>query len=353
VVSTLCSPVGLTADDLDVSELTIDEVLGFGIARQISVRGALELLAATYAFEAIESDHQLKFKKRGRPPSRVITEDDLAPLSDRETFRETRAQEVDLPRLEAYVDGRVDAEQEAAIRDHVASCIACRAEAELIGEVETRMRAAFAAETPSDAFRQRVDAILSPNHRAGAPRSQLRGSWRAAVAAAVVLLAVVGAILSGLGIYPSGTSQAGVVTASIEELRTFIDSRRPFDIVSQDPLVLRRWFEGKVDFTPPTPPMLSDLDLAGGRLCFFLDRRIAAYMYVADGRVISLYVMRGAGLGTPGGEPTRLAGKQVVVAELAEFHGAFWRSDELAFALIADLPRNHLLDVANRLIQAV
>ena len=256
-------------------------------------------------------------------------------------------------RLEAYVDGRVDAEQEAAIRDHLASCVACRAEAKLIGEVEGRMREAFAADAPSAALRQRVDAILSPNHRAGAPRSQLRGSWRAAVAAAVVLLAVVGAILSGLGIYPSGTSQAGVVTASIEELQTFIDSRRPFDIVSQDPLVLRRWFEGKVDFTPPTPPMLSDLDLAGGRLCFFLDRRIAAYMYLANGRVISLYVMRQAGLGTPGGEPASLAGKQVVVGELGGFHGAFWRSDELAFALITDLPRDRLLDLASQLVRAV
>jgi len=73
----------------------------------------LELLAATYAFEAIESDHQLKFKKRGREPVRVITEDDLAPLSDRETFRETRAQEVDLPlRFSVrYQDADLDADE--------------------------------------------------------------------------------------------------------------------------------------------------------------------------------------------------------------------------------------------------
>ena len=78
-----------------------------------------------------------------------------------------------------------------------------------------------------------------------------------------------------------------------------VDSRRPFDVVSQNPLVLQRWFEDKVDFTPPLPPVPADLHLAGGRLCFFLDRRIAAYMYVADGRAVSLYVMREAGLGTP------------------------------------------------------
>jgi hypothetical protein len=97
VVTSLCERVGLTAADLDVAELT-DEVHGFGIARQISVRGALEMLAAAYAFDAVESDHQLKFKKRGRSPSQVIAEQDLVPLNaEREAFIETRAQEVDLP----------------------------------------------------------------------------------------------------------------------------------------------------------------------------------------------------------------------------------------------------------------
>jgi anti-sigma factor RsiW len=256
-------------------------------------------------------------------------------------------------RLEACVDGRVEAEEQPAIRDHLASCASCRAEIELIYEVEGRMREAFASDTSSDALRQRVDAILTRDRKLEAPCKRFAGGWQGALAAAVVLVAVLGAAVTGLGLYPPGASQAGVMTASIEELRTFIDSRRPFDIVSQDPLELRRWFEGKVDFTPPPPPVLSDLVLAGGRLCFFLDRRIAAYMYLTDGRAISLYVMQEAGLGRPGGKPVRLAGRQIAVGELAGLHGAFWRSGELAFVLIADLPRDHLLELARRLIQAV
>ena len=256
-------------------------------------------------------------------------------------------------RLEAYVDGRSDAEESRVIRDHLASCTCCRAEVELIGEVEERMREAFLSDVPSASLRQRVDAILTRDRKLEAPRTRFGGGWRGALAAAVVLVAVLGAAVMGLGLYSPGASQAGVMTASIEELRTFIDSRRPLDIVSQDPLELRRWFESKVDFTPPPPPLLPDLDLTGGRLCFFLDRRIAAYMYLADGRAISLYVMREAGLGRPGGEQASLAGRQIAVGELAGFHGAFWRSEELAFALIADLPRDHLLDLVKRLIQAL
>ena len=256
-------------------------------------------------------------------------------------------------RLEAYVDGGCDAEESRLIRDHLASCTCCRVEVELISEVEGRMREAFLSDMPSVSLRQRVDVILTRDRKLEAPRERFAGGWQGALAAAVILVALVGAAVTGLGLYPPGASQAGVMTASIEELRTFIDSRRPFDIVSQDPLALRRWFAGKVDFTPPTAPVLSDLDLAGGRLCFFLDRRIAAYMYLADGHAISLYIMAEAGLSRPGGDPARIAGMEVVVGELAGFHGAFWRSEELAFALIADLPRDHLLGLARRLIQAL
>src|SRR5919106_1565480 len=97
VVTDLCGRVGIPPEDLDVGELT-DSVRGFGIARQVSVRGALELLAATYHFDGAESDYQLKLKKRGRSSLRVIGESELAPINERgEVFLETRAQDVDLP----------------------------------------------------------------------------------------------------------------------------------------------------------------------------------------------------------------------------------------------------------------
>jgi hypothetical protein len=97
VVSSLCSRVGLAADELDVTELT-DNVRGFGIARQVSVRGALELLAAAYNFDCAETDYKLRFKKRGRASTRTISEAELVPVnSENEIFLETRAQDVDLP----------------------------------------------------------------------------------------------------------------------------------------------------------------------------------------------------------------------------------------------------------------
>jgi hypothetical protein len=97
VVTALCERVGLEAADLDVDELT-DGVHGYAVARQISVRGALELLAVAYHFDAVESDYKLRFRKRGRASARTISESELMALNERgERYIETRAQDVDLP----------------------------------------------------------------------------------------------------------------------------------------------------------------------------------------------------------------------------------------------------------------
>ena len=72
VVTDLCARVSLSEDDIDVAELA-DPVRGFSLARQVSIRGGLELLAVAYNFDGVESDFQLKFTKRGSASIRVIT----------------------------------------------------------------------------------------------------------------------------------------------------------------------------------------------------------------------------------------------------------------------------------------
>lgn len=77
VVTDLCYWAGLSASEIDVSELT-DTVGGYAIARRDSIRSALEPLRVAYKFDACESGGQIAFRKRGRAVSVVIEEDDLA-----------------------------------------------------------------------------------------------------------------------------------------------------------------------------------------------------------------------------------------------------------------------------------
>lgn len=100
IVRDLCTRTALTAGDVDVTALT-DEVDGYVVASQMSVRAAIEPLQQAYYFDAVESDNVLKFVKRGGAIAVTIPEDDRAahqheqPLPD--ALKILRAHEQELP----------------------------------------------------------------------------------------------------------------------------------------------------------------------------------------------------------------------------------------------------------------
>jgi len=63
IVTDICAKAGLTADDIDVTELT-DTVNGYLINNLSSGRGMIEPLRQAFYFDAYESDYKLKFAKR-------------------------------------------------------------------------------------------------------------------------------------------------------------------------------------------------------------------------------------------------------------------------------------------------
>jgi hypothetical protein len=119
VVQDLAGLAGLGPADLDVGPLAEESVRGYLIGRVMSVRDALELLASAYLFDGVESDHKLRFVRRGGAAVATIPADHLgagdAPLSpDRLTrLSETRRQEDELPaRIEVhYLDRARDYQQ--------------------------------------------------------------------------------------------------------------------------------------------------------------------------------------------------------------------------------------------------
>jgi hypothetical protein len=92
IVTDLCSRVGITSSQLDVSELT-DIVTGFVVARQMPAAEAIRSLQQGYRFDFPEWDLKLRGIKRGGAIKATITDDDL--IGDEE---EVRAQAVEFPR---------------------------------------------------------------------------------------------------------------------------------------------------------------------------------------------------------------------------------------------------------------
>lgn len=92
IVADLCLRAGLNQDDFDVTRLS-GLVDGFVLTRQQSVRQAIEQLQGGYFFDALESENQIRFVHRGGGTVAAIPREEL--LQD--SFRLTRAQEIDLP----------------------------------------------------------------------------------------------------------------------------------------------------------------------------------------------------------------------------------------------------------------
>lgn len=111
IVADLCGRAGLSVGDIDTGDLGA-LVPGYVIARQTSVRGAIEPLAQAFFFDAAESDDTLRFRTRGRAPVATIPAEQMLALDTRtgESWRERRTQEVELPERVsvAYMDRERD-----------------------------------------------------------------------------------------------------------------------------------------------------------------------------------------------------------------------------------------------------
>ena len=131
IASDLCARVGLGLSDIDVADLT-PTVPGYVTGRQSTVRGAVELLAQAFFFDAAESDDILRFRSRGRAPVATIDAQFLIPLDEQtgESWRERRTQEVEQPERIGVVYMDHDAnyalwDVQAALRPAVRPTSAC------------------------------------------------------------------------------------------------------------------------------------------------------------------------------------------------------------------------------------
>ena len=100
IISDLCVRAGLSANDLNVDRLS-DQVEGYIINNQQSIRDCIETLQQGYFFDAVESDNILKFIPRGGNSSLTINENELVPQQSADTnelFKITRTQEIELPK---------------------------------------------------------------------------------------------------------------------------------------------------------------------------------------------------------------------------------------------------------------
>jgi anti-sigma factor RsiW len=190
--------------------------------------------------------------------------------------------------IEAYVDEEIDASQRAAFEDHLPICPECSRIYGWLMRQKAAVRGAVPYyEAPSalhDSVRAALGRLALENSRP-APRPV---PWRALAIAASVLL-VFSLSWNVLLLQPrrAATDLAGTVFA--DHIRSLAGPGL-VDVATSDQHTVKPWFAGKLDFSP----VVKDLGaqgflLAGGRIDYLADRRVAALVYHRRGHVINLF----------------------------------------------------------------
>ncbi|HYB44382.1 MAG TPA: zf-HC2 domain-containing protein [Candidatus Methylomirabilis sp.] len=255
------------------------------------------------------------------------------------------------PRLLDFGRGHLGAEARAEVRAHLDGCAACAAE-------ETAERAL------SEALEERLPRYKAPVGLKRRLAREWTGAapappwWRRWARPLVPTFALAAALLIGLPLYYqhqwSGSRDgAPMITEAVNDHLRVLSSQHPLDIESGGMHQVKPWFEGRLDFAPVVP-FVGDADfpLQGGAVGYFVDRRAAVFVFRRRLHVISLFVFRAEGLPWPSHRGERLGRSEAWPTSSRGFNVILWRSGELGYALVSDVDRQELGQLAVKLAPA-
>jgi anti-sigma factor RsiW len=229
--------------------------------------------------------------------------------------------------LDAYVDRELRADAATTVRQHLASCGACRARVAERHGLSRLVQAAPYYSAP-DRLRARITA------QAARTRLTSRLLTWSAVAALVV---VVG---GGFMLRTPTTFDDSVVEAVVDSHVRSLMADHLFDVQSTDRHAVKPWFLGKLDFAPPVVDLASGgFPLVGGRLDYLGGRPVAAIVYQRQQHTINLFVC-------PATDPHPEA---VDSRTSRGFHVHHWSRDGMRYWAVSDLNEAELTQFVSAL----
>jgi len=257
------------------------------------------------------------------------------PINSKTDMRCQSVQESVLARLDNEPDEIVWSQ----VEKHLLSCKECAGFAEKSIMMNARLREELKDDRNTSALWSRIargidaEAASTDSMQATVSRGKAAGGVLAAGAVVAVMMAAIFA-------FPFTQSDQIKITPlavkeSMNDFLTFKASGRDLDVDSNEPLELRRWLVKRLDFEVPlSSAMPAGFKLAGARLCAFLNRRSAAFMYHMDGNLASVYVMAETGLDATLKRVPR--NNELTVFLSRGLTNVVWRNDGLLYVVVAD-----------------
>jgi len=198
--------------------------------------------------------------------------------------------------LEAYLDNELDRVEARELEAHVDGCAGCRVALNRCDELRRSLRDQSLRFRAPQSLRERIQTASSSESAAATPEHRVRLAmpvwW--SVAAACVLAFGAGGVSVHLW-----TSVQGAAGAQAKLTRDLFASHwralaaaSPVDVVSSDRHTVKPWFAGKVADAPLVRDFAEQgFALAGGRIDYVGDTRVAVLVYRHGQHLIDVYVL--------------------------------------------------------------
>ena len=181
----------------------------------------------------------------------------------------------DGPRVTAYVDGALPAEERVSLESHLAGCAACRDQEAFERGLRQRLRTLPAPEVPAG-----LEGRVGKRIRHRPPPAAVR--WLP-VAAGIVL-----ALLWARGAAPFVAWEV-----ARDHRHCFGRENLPAEVWTSDAREIGDWYREHGTALPLVPSAVSGVELVGGRYCPLLDRKAAHLYYAGEKQRLSVFVVPG------------------------------------------------------------
>jgi anti-sigma factor RsiW len=186
--------------------------------------------------------------------------------------------------LDAYHDGELELAPSLALEEHLAACPACSQRYAALRLQSSRIRIEAPRYSAPASLRRRVEQMLPEK-----PTIKNKTRWHWGVPAAVAAALLLAIAFAFLFARPASDDDLAREVVALHT-RAMMNSR-PVEVASSDQHAVKPWFNTRVDFAPPVENYAAQgFELAGGRVDYLDNRRVAAVVYRQREHLIDVFI---------------------------------------------------------------